>query len=196
MGSTGYGPARLRTILQWGDSNPVQVEELNGVLSESVRRLNVAPVHAYAYLRGHEHPEYGTAGDARRVPGWGPAFFTKFLYFASAARQPPTRGALILDMRVARTLRRLTHQVLELEGMAEWNSAQEVKVTPEEMAKWAWADGGWWTGRYRAYLDYVAARQQELQHGIPGWPHDPAILEIALWKHYPNDRDPGSDDAK
>lgn len=187
MGTTGYGPARLKAILHWGDSSRRRVDDLNLVLSAAVQHLLLDPVHAYAYLRGQNDARYGTAGGVKRVPGWGPAFFTKFLYFASAALLPQSpRPALILDMRVAQTLRRLTHEGLAFEGPSGLRIAQNSKVTADELAKWAWADGGWWAGRYMAYLDYVLKRQRELQQRLPSWPHDPAMLEVALWRRYPN----------
>jgi hypothetical protein len=59
------------------------------------------PVAGYAQLYGgHEHDRRAEPGQApwSRLHKLGPAFFTKFLYFA-------VPGALILDNRVARAVR-------------------------------------------------------------------------------------------
>ena len=67
-------------------------KQLSAVIAEARRRLAACgPLSAYAYLRG--------TGSACTVPYWGPAFFTKLLYFADT--RPAPGSALILDSRTA-----------------------------------------------------------------------------------------------
>lgn len=93
-GSTGYGPYRTAWALT-GSRTPrgrpvdaVVVERLQ----ESARLVTTeGPVAAYRYLR-----------NAGRIPGLGPAFFTKWMYFASADGQPyGPQAAPILDQLVS-----------------------------------------------------------------------------------------------
>lgn len=82
-GVTGYGSARFERIIR--RTPPAQ---LSAAANEARCRLAACgPLSAYAYLRG--------TGSACTVPHWGPAFFTKFLYFADAGSVPGS--ALILD---------------------------------------------------------------------------------------------------
>jgi hypothetical protein len=67
-------------------------DRCGGLLAEAAAMAADDPIAAYALLRPAR-----TA-----INGLGPAFFTKFLYFAGGGR----RGSLILDARVAGRLRR------------------------------------------------------------------------------------------
>jgi hypothetical protein len=67
-------------------------DRLGELLAEAVGRAADDPVEAYEVLRPGRNA----------INGLGPAFFTKFLYFAGDGH----RGALILDARVASRLRR------------------------------------------------------------------------------------------
>lgn len=192
MGSTGYGPARLTSILQRPLNDPRLVLELDDTLREAVRSLDTDPLRAYAYLRGQQTKEYGTASGTRRVPGWGPAFFTKFLHFASESLEPAKGRALILDKRVADALRRLTRDALDLKRWSEETPARTAATNTGEIARRAWAEGNWWTGRYRTYLNYVQARHHQVIREISDWPNDPGVLEVALWKGYPHDSQTGN----
>lgn len=88
-GLTGYGPARLARI-----RDATADTDIRAVLDDALSQLDtLGPVAAYQWLRG-------------AVRGWGPAFFTKWLYFADQAGG--RRRALILDRRVANRLERLT----------------------------------------------------------------------------------------
>ncbi|MFF5373006.1 hypothetical protein [Streptomyces sp. NPDC013187] len=84
----GSGPSTLHKILAF--------DGLDAALAAAVTALHEygAP-QAYAALQG-------------QVPGLGPAFFTKFLYFTGIA-MPPARGPrpLILDRVLSRRLRQL-----------------------------------------------------------------------------------------
>ena len=86
-GGSGYGPYRVRRVLS---SVPDPGARLQAAAGELARG---GPTSAYALL--------GDSG-VPRLPGLGPAFGTKFLFFCS----PPTSPtALILDRLVAAWLR-------------------------------------------------------------------------------------------
>ncbi|MGV9565017.1 8-oxoguanine DNA glycosylase OGG fold protein [Streptomyces sp. NPDC003480] len=84
----GSGPTTLRRILA--------ADSLEAALAGAVTAMSEhSATAAYAALRG-------------RVPGLGPSFFTKFLYFTGKA-VPPANGPqpLILDRVLARRMRSL-----------------------------------------------------------------------------------------
>jgi Putative 8-oxoguanine DNA glycosylase OGG-like protein len=95
-GSTGFGPRRYRDI----------VAAAGGRLEPSLQRALAVinkdpgspdPIAGYAQLYGgYDYETRAAPGQApwSRLRGFGPAFFTKFLYFS-------TLGALILDNRLA-----------------------------------------------------------------------------------------------
>lgn len=86
-GRVGYGPFRVRRVLDAVPNAGVQLQAAAGAAAEG------RPVEAYTHL--------GDRGTAR-LPYLGPAFGTKFLYFCSSTGRRP---ALILDRLVARWLR-------------------------------------------------------------------------------------------
>jgi hypothetical protein len=124
-GSVGYGPFRVRRVLDAAPTAGAQLHTAAGTAAEG------RPVEAYAYLGDH-----GTA----RLPHPGPAFGTKFLYFCSSGGTRPT---LILDRLVARWLRQNTALVFNeirwsastyaryLETMFVW--ADELALAPDEL---------------------------------------------------------------
>jgi hypothetical protein len=125
FGNVGYGPFRVRRVLA---SVPDPGARLQAAAGELARG---GPAAAYALL--------GDRG-VSALPGLGPAFGTKFLYFCSP---PGGRAALILDSLVARWLRGntdlrlnearwsvLTYQ-LYLAALSRW--AGETAVTADEL---------------------------------------------------------------
>ena len=114
-GRVGYGPFRVRRVLA---SIPDSGERLQAAADELARG---GPTAAYALL--------GDSG-VPRLPGLGPAFGTKFLYFCSP---PGDRTALILDRLVAAWLR--TNTGLRL-NEARW-SAPTYQRYLEVMSRWA-----------------------------------------------------------
>lgn len=94
-GSSNYGPSRTARILAGATTSGVTA---TGALAESARivRSDGGPVEAYRYLNNDGHLE-----------GLGPAFFTKWLYFATArGPERSARAAPVLDALVIRWLRR------------------------------------------------------------------------------------------
>jgi hypothetical protein len=84
--TAAYGHSRTQRIIQH--------KQFIASASQAAALLRDGqPVEAYFYLNNEGH-----------VPGWGPAFFTKFLYFAGGA----AGRALILDARLANAVNHLT----------------------------------------------------------------------------------------
>lgn len=135
-GTYGIGPARMTRILR-----RTPRAELCAVIAEARKQLNRSgPLAAYHYLRG-------------KVPYWGPAFYTKLLYFADTPEQ--AGRALILDNQVA------------------WMIAQITGIRHLVFGH------GWsvrWTAyRYGVYLAWMTMVSERL-----GVPRD--FLEYALFK--------------
>jgi hypothetical protein len=86
-GQVGYGPFRVRRLLDGTANAGAQLQAAAGMLSEG------GPAEAYALLGDNGVP---------RLARLGSAFGTKFLYFCSPADKRP---ALILDRLVAAWLR-------------------------------------------------------------------------------------------
>ncbi|MGV9239795.1 8-oxoguanine DNA glycosylase OGG fold protein [Streptomyces nigra] len=149
----GSGPSALHKILAF--------DGLDAALAAAITTLREhgAP-QAYAALQG-------------QVPGLGPAFFTKFLYFTGMA-VPPARGPqpLILDRVLSRRMRQLAAAV----GRA---SGHDVDGS---IAAWVWSDGNWSPHRYQVYLSFMHAAADQLA-AEDSWPSDaaPDLLECALF---------------
>lgn len=149
----GSGPAALRKILAFDGLDTA----LAGAVS--VLREHGAP-QAYAALMG-------------QVPRLGPAFFTKFLYFAGLALEP-VHGMrpLILDRVMSRRLRQIAAAVGR-------ESGHDVDGS---VAAWVWSDTNWTPHRYGVYLSFMHAAAGQLA-AAEGWPSGaaPDLLECALF---------------
>lgn len=91
-GRIGYGPHRYREIVQGTDGR------LGEMLTAAVHAAQEDVIAGYAQFYGGFDPKSRAAANAQgwsRIDNFGPAFFTKFLYFT-------TPGALILDNVLAR----------------------------------------------------------------------------------------------
>lgn len=103
-GPTGYGYSRTRKTFDYGDA------EAGTRAAEAIRILRACgPAAAYHYLYNKGANESGATGHVRN---WGPAFFTKFLYFADPGNQPAAKPehptALVLDQFLAAAVNTLT----------------------------------------------------------------------------------------
>jgi hypothetical protein len=149
----GSGPATLQKILAFNG--------LDAALATAVTALREhgAP-QAYAALQG-------------QVPGLGPAFFTKFLYFTGIAL-PPVHGVrpLILDRVLSSRLR----------WMAVAVGRESGHDVDGSVAAWVWSDGNWSPHRYQVYLSFMHAAAGQLAAG-DSWPSGapPDLLECALF---------------
>ncbi|MFF1945132.1 hypothetical protein ACFVWF_23685 [Rhodococcus qingshengii] len=104
-------------------------------LAAALKILQVeGPVSAYRSL---------SIGGSHRVKNLGPAFFSKFLYFAGFDAKGYMQKPLILDQHVARSLNVFTN--------SEWSTA-----------------GPWSTEQYARYLDHVDdwASQWDTSHDV------------------------------
>ncbi|MFJ4691710.1 hypothetical protein [Streptomyces sp. NPDC088766] len=124
----GSGPAALRKILA--------AEGLDAALGSAVSALREhGSRQAYAVLH-------------RRVPGLGPSFFTKFLYFVGKTVSSATGPQpLVLDRVLAKRLRQMATAV----GRASGYDLDGCVAT------WVWADGNWSPHRYEVYLSFMHA---------------------------------------
>lgn len=150
-GVTGYGPYRTRQVLAQPSAEAVLTEAVSLLVDEGA-------VAAYEVLN--------------TLDGLGPAFLTKFLYFAGQAL-PDVKGPrpLILDSVLAGVLRRHATKVGRAVGY-EWSEA---------IAKWIWRDSGWSSHRYDVYLRWMYAANERLAAASIDWPADPGALELALF---------------
>ncbi len=149
----GSGPATLQRILA--------AEGLDAALSTAVAELcKHGARQAYAALH-------------RQVPGLGPSFFTKFLYFTGKALPAvPGPMPLILDRVLSQRLRCLAAAVGRRTG----------HDPDASVATWVWADWNWSPHRYEVYLSFMQAAARQMA-GTGGWPTDaaPDLLEYALF---------------
>ncbi|MFE4444467.1 hypothetical protein [Streptomyces sp. NPDC056820] len=149
----GSGPATLHKILE--------ADNLDTVLADAVTALGRQGAReAYAVLHG-------------KIAGFGPSFFTKFLYFAGQALSgEPALKPLILDRVLSSRLRSLAISV-----------GQETGLDPDgSIAAWVWADWDWTPHRYGVYLSFMHAAARQVA-STPAWPSHaaPDLLEYALF---------------
>lgn len=102
-GTAGYGPHRLRDIR--AAAGDLLEPSLQGALDAMAEDpASPDPIAGYACLYGgYDYQDRAAPGQPpwSRLHGFGPAFFTKFLYFS-------TPSALILDNRLANAVHRLS----------------------------------------------------------------------------------------
>jgi hypothetical protein len=140
QGRIGYGRARFDRI-----TCATPQDSIVTVVQEAIARQSACgPLSAYDYLRG--------TGGRCTIPYWGPAFFTKLLYFANSS-QP--RRALILDQVLAR----------EVAGLS---SIPNLVNSRGEARRWT-------KYRYGVYLAWMT--QTAAEFGVPA-----DLLEYALFK--------------
>jgi hypothetical protein len=114
-GDRGYGPHRYREI----------VNSTHGLLEEMLTAAAAAAeddvIDGYAMFFGGHDPKHRAAPSTEpwtRIYRFGPAFFTKFLYFT-------TPGALILDNVLAKKVKALSKMpyLVETKGQSfDWSS--------------------------------------------------------------------------
>lgn len=158
-GRKGFGPTRLRWIFD-GNARWVAlpVAETQRRLATAVETLDrEGAVEAYRYLAG-----------AGGIPGFGPAFFTKFLYFTD--RDGGRRGcSLILDARLARQMRGF------------WRCrANEPYAADGPSPDWLWHGPVWTERRYRIYLAFMGRAAAELSESSERW--TPDLVELLLFR--------------
>jgi hypothetical protein len=150
-GDRGYGPHRAARVLARPDLAATLTEAVSLLVSDGA-------CAAYDKLDAVRH--------------LGPAFHTKFLYFAGQAL-PEVKGPrpLILDAVLARVLRRHATRLGRAAGLP-W---------APDVARRIWSPGGWTSHRYSVYLTWMSATTTHLAANLPAWPHSPDLLELALF---------------
>ena len=166
QGRNGYGPRRLSDIRAGATAAGRDLDKTLGVAVSAMRARTA--VDGYASLVG-------------AIRGLGPAFFTKFLYFAGTQVRPATGPApLILDAVVAGQVR----QVATARAVADSAIAE-----PEGLCAWLWSTAGWSPRRYGVWLDFAQAATAELaDSGGPDrvWPARTDMFELAVFKEQLN----------
>lgn len=154
----GDGEALLRFLwhtLAWGSAD----SRRNNLQRITNSKANVATLRSAfeAARTGNPHAAYGSLIRPGRaaIPRLGPAFFSKFLYFASAEASP---RCLILDARVARSLFR-----------RGWSMAP---TYPTRTFSY-----NWYTDTYAGYCDLLADWAQQAGDGVTA-----DMLERALFE--------------
>ncbi|MER6349676.1 8-oxoguanine DNA glycosylase OGG fold protein [Streptomyces sp. NPDC001595] len=150
-GPTGYGPHRTARTL----ARP----HVDAVLADAVSLLvHEGAIAAYERLS--------------TLHGLGPAFHTKFLYFAGLAL-PEVRGPLplILDSVLAGVLRRHATRAGHAAGY-DWSEA---------IANRVWGRGNWTSHRYDVYLRWMHEANDHLTTASKDWRVPPDVLELALF---------------
>jgi hypothetical protein len=113
-GTTGYGAARYRAIV--ADAGAALEGSLRRAVSAADQPGTPEPVAGYIQLYGGDGKNRAAPGEQpwSRLHRFGPAFFTKFLYFS-------VPGALILDIVLAGAAKRLSGlpHLLDNAGKAE-----------------------------------------------------------------------------
>jgi hypothetical protein len=152
-GNVGYGPSRLRAILKNNDA-----EHIERKLTDAVEALSSEGAKAaYSVLRPWR---------SNVVWGFGPAFFSKFLYFAGWRMDVPGPKPLILDAQVAASIRLIAEPVYTRAGI------------DQDMASWLWPTSNWWGHRYGQYIELVHRVASLLPSDLPSRPD---VLELALF---------------
>ncbi|MET8276381.1 hypothetical protein [Streptomyces sp. NPDC005096] len=149
----GSGPASLRKIL-------------------TAKGLDTALARAVTTLSEHS-AEAAYAGLQGLVPGFGPSFYTKFLYFVGKTVTPATGPQpLVLDRVLARRLRSLAQAVGRESGHDPTGA----------IARWVWRDQNWSPHRYAVYLSFMQAAADQAA-ATDAWPSNASLdlLEYALF---------------
>ncbi|MEU7948857.1 hypothetical protein AB0C50_29600 [Micromonospora taraxaci] len=158
-GNRGFGPTRLRWVLDGKAGLP-------GLPTSEIQKRLATAVNVFDQ-RG-AGAAYQLLLDAGRISEYGPAFFTKLLYFASRtdSGQCP---ALILDARLARQMRGFWQR-----------RANEPYAVNGRSARWLWQGPRWSTRRYQIYRAFICRATAQLSVSGERW--TPELLELLLFR--------------
>ncbi|MGW2626931.1 8-oxoguanine DNA glycosylase OGG fold protein [Micromonospora taraxaci] len=158
-GNRGFGPARLRRVLNGKAGLPgLPTTEIQKRLAAAVGTLDQQDAGA----------AYQLLLNAGRISGLGPAFFTKFLYFASRTDNAGC-PALILDARLARQMRGFWQR-----------RANEPYAVNGRSARWLWQGPHWSTRRYQIYRAFICRSVAQLSESGERW--TPELAELLLFR--------------
>jgi hypothetical protein len=164
-GNRGFGPTRLSWVMRGGWRSPRPSPE------EIERRL-VAAVDVLD--RDGAPAAYELLLNEGRIPALGPAFFTKFLYFASKSSEVKC-PAMILDARLASRMR----------WFWDRRSRDRYAAAAGHSARWLWQGPRWSRYRYQVYLAFLQQAAQQLSESGDRW--TPDLVELLLFGHDPGD---------
>lgn len=162
-GERAIGPQRLSWVLKGRDGGPApDRNEIERRLGASVDALGTSAWCAYELLN-----------EKGRMRYLGPAFFTKFLYFAGMAVAMPC-PAIVLDKRLAARMRWF------------WDRRRdEPYAAGGREPAGLWQGPRWSTYRYRVYLAFLHRAAEQLSQAGPRWTAD--LVERVLFQHDPGD---------
>lgn len=162
-------------VLIWGSgsstrNNRKRIASFADAIHGSDRVELLATATATAQAGGSESAGQAYGGLIRKgggvIPGFGPAFFTKFLYFVGQGS--PGHHSLILDARVASSL-----------SEAGWTTL------PRQRSRGGWSySSNWYTDTYASYCDLLARWSKEATTEL-GSPVAPDEIERALFEGPP-----------
>jgi hypothetical protein len=160
-----YGPSRLTKMLQCPCHPQISQGQRQRRLAAAVSTLNdLGPVAAYKSL-----------GSNCWVPHLGPAFYSKFLYFADATIDRGARRieALIIDSTTAHKMIRVSHEYVEAYGLRY--------ARQDEAVSWVWDRSNWSSQRYMIYCQWAAncSNYMVREHR---WPPHADMIELALFQ--------------
>ncbi|RAO17580.1 8-oxoguanine DNA glycosylase OGG fold protein [Micromonospora noduli] len=158
-GNRGFGPIRLRWVLNGKGGSP-------GLSSNEIEERLAAAVDALDQQGARS--AYQLLLNAGKISEFGPAFFTKFLYFASRTGQGRC-PALILDGRLARQMR----------GFWE-RRANEPYAENGSSARWLWQGPRWSDYRYQIYRTFMVRSASQLSESGDRW--IPELVELLLFR--------------
>ncbi|MEH0934243.1 8-oxoguanine DNA glycosylase OGG fold protein [Micromonospora psammae] len=163
-GKRGFGPARLSWILNGRGPLP-------GLSPGEIENRLAAAVHVLDNQGGRA--AYQLLLEDGRIPGFGPAFFTKFLYFASRADDERCT-TLILDARLAKAMRNIWER-----------RADQPYAVNGRAARWLWRGPRWSHLRYQIYLAFMCRAAVQLSESGERW--TPELVELLLFRGEPGE---------
>ncbi|MDH6464328.1 hypothetical protein M2302_004526 [Micromonospora sp. A200] len=163
-GTRSIGPTRLSWVFHGSRRiRALPTVEIGSRLAAAVNVLDRQSAEAaYRWLLKDGH-----------IPALGPAFFTKFLYFASRAgggRYP----ALILDARLAR----------RMQWFWERRAGEEYAVGGQA-ARWLWRGPRWSAYRYQVYRAFICRATAQLSEPGERWTTE--LMELLLFQCDPRE---------
>jgi hypothetical protein len=163
-GKSPIGPQRLAWVLEGRDGEPApDREEIERRLKAAFDALDISAGRAYELLTDKK----------RRIRYLGPAFFTKFLYFAGKTVAMPC-PPMVLDARLAERMRWF------------WDRRRGKRYAAGGRdPAWLWRPPCWSTYRYRVYLAFLHRAAEQLSQAGPRWTAD--LVELILFQNDPGD---------
>ncbi|HEX5541636.1 MAG TPA: hypothetical protein VFX60_08730 [Micromonospora sp.] len=163
QGDLGYGPTRLSWVLDGKQGRPAPtLDDIRHRLAQAV----------FVLARDGAAAAYDLLIERGSIPELGPAFFTKFLYFAGKTGDVAGPQPMILDKRLA--------------GRMRWfweRRRDEPYAAQARPPEWLWRGPRWSTYRYRIYLAFLSRSAEQLAQSGQRW--TPDLVEMLLFRRDP-----------